>query len=336
MKWRWWQSEQHPSEDDALATQRERVMYVIAIIAVICLVPFAINDLLRDRDALGFTILGVVLVLAVDLLAIHRKKTPPIPYAFLLIPGSAAIALSLRTQGMIGALWCYPVVLFFYFVLTRRMANLCSFALLGVASLMVYRYISLPVMVRFFVTLTLTIIIINVILNIITDLQRRLFEQATIDPLTGALNRRQLDSSLDLAAERCRRHKVSASLLALDIDHFKRINDELGHAVGDRVLTEIVAALRGRLRQLDLIFRMGGEEFLVLMSETELGGAERAAEDLRSVIAATALLDDRRVTASFGVAVFAPGDDRESWIRRADRALYEAKRGGRNRVHVAG
>ena len=101
-------------------------MAALATVGVVFLVPFAVHDFLKGRYPLAAAIAVVVATLAIDGFAIHRRKSPPIPYPLLLIPMAAAITISLRTQGVIGAFWCYPVVLFFHFVLSRRLANLCS------------------------------------------------------------------------------------------------------------------------------------------------------------------------------------------------------------------
>jgi diguanylate cyclase (GGDEF)-like protein len=122
------------------------------------------------------------------------------------------------------------------------------------------------------------------------------------------------------------------SLLMVDVDHFKRVNDEHGHKAGDGVLRGLVQLLRHRARAVDLLFRMGGEEFVLLLPDTPEDAAAGVAEELRQAIAATALLDGKVVTASLGVAGARPEDTVESWLRAADAAMYAAKEAGRNRV----
>ena len=318
--------------EDALSVHRARVMYPIAIVGVVFLLPFSINDFVRGRYALGIGVVAVVLLLGINALSLRRKKSPPLPFALLLVPMAAAMTISLKTQGVIGAFWCYPTVLFFYFVLSGRLANVCSLGLLGLATAMVYRYIGLGVTIRFFVTLTMTIVVINIILNIITDLQRRLLDQAITDPLTGAFNRRQMDSCLGDAVERNRRSGSPASLLLIDIDHFKNINDRFGHEAGDRVLKRLVSLITNRSRRLDLLFRMGGEEFLLFLSDTSSLDAIKLAEELRGSVAKSELLSDWALSVSIGVSELRPGESVESWIKDADNALYVAKETGRNRV----
>jgi diguanylate cyclase (GGDEF)-like protein len=325
-----------PGAENAFPAFRDRVMYALSVVGVVVLVPFAVYDSLKGRTLLGAAIAVVAAVLAIDAVALHLKRTPPIPYALLLVPMAAAITISLRTLGVIGAFWCYPVVLFFHFVLSRRMANLCSIALLVDATMTVHRYLGMRVTVRFAVSLALTIVIINVFQTIIRDLQGRLLGLAITDPLTGAFNRRHMESRLAEAVDAHGRRGGPVSLLVVDIDHFKRVNDEHGHEAGDGVLKGIVALVKERSRRIDLLFRMGGEEFVLLLPATGEDDAERLAEELRASIAAAPLLNGRPITVSIGLAELRPGETVDEWVKRGDDALYAAKNGGRNRVARSG
>ena len=123
-----------------------------------------------------------------------------------------------------------------------------------------------------------------------------------------------------------------ASLVVIDIDHFKRINDELGHDAGDRVLKALVLLIKNRSRRLDRLFRMGGEEFVLLLPDTPGTAAMIQAENLRNRIADAGLLKNRAVTVSMGVAECGHELTQESWLKAADTELYQAKEVGRNRV----
>lgn len=155
---------------------------------------------------------------------------------------------------------------------------------------------------------------------------------AVTDPLTGAFNRRHLDVCLRAALERRARFGERACLVLFDVDRFKDINDRLGHATGDAVLKTIVALARNRARTLDLLFRVGGEEFALLLSGTALMDAFVVAEHLRARIAETRVVDGLRVSISIGVSELRDGQSPLGWLDDADHALYSAKRAGRNRV----
>lgn len=167
----------------------------------------------------------------------------------------------------------------------------------------------------------------------------RTVEMAVTDPLTGLHNRRYLDSHLQTLFDRARARNKPLSIMFADIDRFKTINDSWGHDGGDAVLREFAARLRKTLRAIDLVCRYGGEEFVVVMPETDLAVAERVAERVRGEIAGEGFRPAEgkpaiSVTASLGVAASRGTDDDslEQLVKRADEALYEAKRSGRNRV----
>lgn len=170
------------------------------------------------------------------------------------------------------------------------------------------------------------------------ELQSQLLELARTDPLTGLHNRRYLRERLDAELQRARRTPRPLCLLLLDVDHFKRINDQYGHLVGDDVLVELSRRLRGSLRASDLVARWGGEEFCVALLDTDPTAACAVAEALRMRVAGPAF-ETRSgpvpATISVGVAAVHPEQlDVDDTLRRADLALYEAKRRGRDRVVV--
>jgi diguanylate cyclase len=321
--------------EDPLAVYRVRILYATATAAAVFLIPFSINAFVQGQPALGTGIFFAALLLGVDAVAIYLKKSPPLPLILLLIPAIPGMGLSLKTQGFFGALWSYPMVLLFTFSLSRRVANTGNVVLLVCLTALVYHYVGIAYTIRFFATLTLTIVLANITLSIIGALQRRLIDQAILDPLTGVFNRRHMGRCLSDIIERQRRSAAPASLLLIDVDHFKRINDQLGHAQGDSVLKGIASLVEKRSRKLDLLFRIGGEEFMLLLPDTQEAAATLVAEQLRASIAESSLLDGRRVTVSVGVSELRRGETVDSWMKQADDALYAAKKAGRNRVSRA-
>lgn len=168
---------------------------------------------------------------------------------------------------------------------------------------------------------------------------RRLHRLALTDPLTGISNRRHIEHMLHMAIDEARRAHRGLTVIMLDIDHFKRVNDSHGHPAGDQVLEQIVHACQGALRQFDRLGRMGGEEFLVMLPDTDLEGGLQVAERLRANVAAarpTVADVELQLSISLGVAQLEPADTgATSLVRRADTALYHAKGNGRNRVEAA-
>ncbi|ODA66433.1 putative diguanylate cyclase YdaM [Methyloligella halotolerans] len=166
-------------------------------------------------------------------------------------------------------------------------------------------------------------------------LAKDLSQQASTDALTGLSNRMSFDRRLLLEIARADRYDTPLSLIIFDIDHFKQINDQHGHQVGDTVLTELSGLFAERLRKTDFLARWGGEEFAVIVPHGELEAAVTLAETLRQAVAEGTFSSGGDVTCSFGVAELEPGDKPETLLARADAALYAAKLNGRNRVEQA-
>ena len=202
---------------------------------------------------------------------------------------------------------------------------------------------------RFFLILA-AVLIVLLILTIIYLVARsfikelntaetKLVEMATQDFLTGLLNRRETFHRLDEELQRSRRLATPFSVLLLDLDHFKQVNDVHGHSAGDLVLQAVAAALRQGVRPYDLCCRYGGEEFLVILPETALeaaaGIAERLRHDIENLKIAVTKKTDLRITASIGAATLVGNESIDQLIARADEAMYNAKASGRNRVSLA-
>ncbi len=183
--------------------------------------------------------------------------------------------------------------------------------------------------------IAVTILIVTYTVNLF---YARLEVMATTDELTGIASRQVFDLSLQQALKFRQRDGMPFSVILLDIDHFKRINDTLGHLEGDRVLQEIARVMGKIMRDSDILCRWGGEEFIVLARDCALDNAITIAEKAREVIETVALLtlpDGSRITVSAGVTEVRDNDDVDAVIRRADTALYQAKREGRNCVRKA-
>jgi diguanylate cyclase len=171
---------------------------------------------------------------------------------------------------------------------------------------------------------------------------KRAREEASLDQLSGIMNRRGFDSELMRMCKDATESSTPLSLLMIDIDHFKRVNDTYGHPFGDQVIRAVGQALSSLTQRRDVAARYGGEEFALLLPETPLTGAHNVGERIRAAIARGNIKRGNgdapigNITISVGVAQLVPGEDPTSLLARADRALYASKQGGRNRVTVDG
>jgi len=172
-----------------------------------------------------------------------------------------------------------------------------------------------------------------------------LCELSLKDPLTGLANRRHFRAVLEREIDRVTRSGEAALLLMLDIDHFKKVNDTYGHLAGDHVLREVAQLVRSRIRRGEVFGRYGGEEFALLLQDTDAEGALHQAEKLRDLLAREAVVHEAqpgeggaspgRLTVSIGLAMFAMPDSADTLYQRADAALYAAKAAGRDRIECA-
>ena len=159
---------------------------------------------------------------------------------------------------------------------------------------------------------------------------KELHQQANTDPLTSILNRRAILRDVDNEIKRCQRHGQTCSILMLDVDYFKQVNDSYGHQVGDDVLVKIADTISNTCRQTDFVGRYGGEEFLIVLPQTDSMQAKDLAERIRENVAALSGDYAFDVSCSIGIAALSEGNDMHTLIKRADEAVYEAKHTGRN------
>lgn len=160
--------------------------------------------------------------------------------------------------------------------------------------------------------------------------KKQLQHLAITDTVTGLRNHRFFQENLKTEIERCQRHRRSLSLIMIDIDYFKNLNDELGHPVGDRALAKVANAIEEEVRAVDTVARYGGEEFAVILPETGIDQAYEVSERLRTKVSQIQIENSKNITISLGVTELRPDEDSKTLIERADQALYQSKNQGRN------
>lgn len=258
-------------------------------------------------------------------------------------------ALLFVPQDELRILWFYINVPGVYILLGQRAGLLITSV--TVAGLVLGNpYLTAPYSVHALMTATLSLMYFALFFHVygnrslsyfarMQSYNRRLQALATRDGLTGVLNARAYHEACTKLLAHARRDRSPSAVLFIDLDHFKRINDQHGHLAGDRVLQAVAQCVQQHLRASDVLGRIGGEEFCVFLPHTDVAGAAQVAEELRSRIEAlmpeTAPSARLRVTASIGVTSVGPDDESLQTIQhRADEAMYQAKQQGRNRVSV--
>jgi diguanylate cyclase (GGDEF)-like protein len=302
--------------------------------AVLGIFPFAVYRFARGDLWIGLADLAIVLgILAAVSLAWWRGDTRRAGI-FMVISNTLGSMAITYAFGHHGLAWVYVVLVTNFFLADRRVALLANVALLAVVWLRPASFISALEHVTFGVTSAM-VCLFTYLFAYRTATQRALLERlASQDPLTGAGNRRLLEQELERAVAIRRRHGRPFGLAVLDLDHFKQINDSYGHEAGDRVLADFVALVQLRTRRSDRVFRLGGEEFVLLMSDTDREAMRRALENTLEVVRHELRSPGGPVRVSIGAAELGAEESWPEWLARADAAMYRAKRAGRDRLEL--
>ncbi|MGB5974558.1 MAG: GGDEF domain-containing protein [Nodosilinea sp.] len=305
----------------------------IGLTALGLLIPFSINHFIQGRLLVGAALLAVVAILMFNAWSVKQGRYYPLLTLFGLVPAILFFLYSsIHQQGIVGCLWCYPAILSFYFMLPERKAWIANGLLLAIAFSQSWLTLELYLVTRVFATLFAVSIFSVIIVRIIAEQQAELEQLALFDTLTGLFNRASLQDTLEQAIHQNSRMGIPMTLITLDLDYFKKINDTLGHGTGDEVLRGVGAFMKKRIRRTDKVFRTGGEEFLILLAGSDAQNAASVAEQLRDGIEKLELIPGQSVTASLGVATLSANESLTEWMKRSDDNLYRAKSGGRNRV----
>lgn len=312
---------------------RHHVLMMLGWVTSLFLLPVTIENLINARYLIAAFDSFVILMLVLNSFSIYRLRKQFIPfwlcYSLLLL----VVLMAIYILGGEVFYWTYPLLAITGFVSEKTLSRLLTLMSLIVLTPFAFLILSPEYASRYILTLCLICFFSDLLINHIIKIQSDLSVLAVRDPLTNALNRRQMHTYLSDAIEETRRGFGPASLVLLDLDNFKQVNDTHGHDMGDEVLINVVNTLHNRQRRLDHVFRIGGEEFLILLRNTELKHAITTAESLRQFIEENELLEGRAITVSLGVAEYNTSESVKEWLARADKNLYEAKRLGRNRVH---
>jgi diguanylate cyclase (GGDEF)-like protein len=313
---------------------RAGLVYRASLVILAILVPLGLVNIYDGHYVLAGSILTAVAVIAVNLGSSKRGDAPTLPFYFLAPAMTLMTVVSLFDRGIYGVFWVSPTVLLLWVVFPRRVAQwmVAAYCLVAVAA--AFYIVEFGVAWRHAVAVGAIASFAGFFVATIEDLQAQMLELASKDALTGARNRRELDRVLRAAVDRRRRHGIPSSMLILDVDHFKRINDNFGHAAGDAVLVAFVEFIRENTRHCDELFRVGGEEFVVLLHDTPPAGASLVANKLLEALRECTIAG-YSITMSVGIAGVGDGETPGDWTKRADAALYKAKNGGRNRLAMA-
>ncbi len=314
---------------------------LVGLIASCTLLPYALYRMVTGNYLVGLVDMLMIVVSTASVWMAWRTgetEKPGFLMAAVFCFGAVLVCMKL---GQDVLFWIYPLMVFIFFLVAPIKALLLLLLMVcAIVSLHFSEHsaiFSTNFQLLAFITTTLITSIFAYIFAYRTHLQRQeLRRLATTDPLTGAATRHSLTDELTYAIQQFQQKGVVSGLMLLDLDHFKRINDNFGHHAGDQILSQLVPLLKQMIRQQDSVFRYGGEEFVLLIKEIQLADLHRLAEKIRHAVwHQLALPDGSALTTSIGIATVQSANDWESWLQNADVALYQAKHNGRNQVVIA-
>ncbi len=310
----------------------ETIILLLCAICMLGLFPFALLRLINGElivaavDAIGF--IGTALTFW------HVYQTRRIDYAGFCLAALALAGMTLNVY-MLGArdiYFFYPVVIMTYLLTTARRALLLTTVSVVMVSFELFPIVPVFEFTTFIASLLGCMLFAYVFASQRNRQRDLLLKLSTEDALTGAGNRRALHARLELLVASYQRVSNPMSLIILDLDNFKQINDRDGHLAGDEVLKMVATTISSRIRVTDNLYRYGGDEFIVLASDADLATALKLADDIRRLIVADARNVSAAVTVSLGVAQYQTPNTPSEWISRADGAMYDAKLAGKNVV----
>lgn len=314
---------------------KEALLLLLSSIMAAAVTPLAIARL-RDKQltmaALDIGVVCIMLLLFLYVFVTRKTRGPGIVMALVFIAGAFMTTLLLGKEQIF---WAYPALAAAFFLLDTRQAVVLSLGFASSVLAILWKDISIIEAGTIALTMLTTILLTWSFALTNRQQQAQLRQQVNIDPLTHAGNRRAQTEKLDTVNAIFRRTGSPCSLLILDVDYFKKVNDTHGHVIGDQVLVDTADLIRSHTRATESLYRYGGEEFVVIAEQTPLDAATQLAESLRQLIEHKTFSSGVRITVSIGVAEVHRGEGRQGWLNRADHALFNAKDGGRNRVFIA-
>lgn len=310
------------------------IVTVFGGVAVTGIAPFAVYRYFTGNIPAAIMDAAIVVGIGFALAHAWLSGNPKRAGLFMTIATNLGCIVSATLLGLAGLFWTFPVLLVNFLLLGRRMALATSIFTLGFLALHGKAFDSRLELAMFLVSASVVGVLAFMFASR-TETQRKQLESlAFLDSLTGTQNRRAMDQELDIAIKTHARDGSSFGLAIMDLDHFKRINDMYGHEEGDEVLINFSNYIRKNSRKMDRFFRMGGEEFVLLLPGADAHALRTIIEHHCQYIEQHLRCKDETITVSIGGAILKPGEDRQEWLARADAALYSAKQAGRNRTVV--
>jgi diguanylate cyclase (GGDEF)-like protein len=311
-----------------------QIIRKLTTVLLVCIAPFSLINFIQGEVYIGVLISIVSANLLYINIRIRRNKTYNSNIAFAVVMPIAYFILYqlVIDRGIIGILWCFPTIVMVNFIMQQRQAMVANILLIIILTPVILSQFDPSLAIRVLACLITVGGLASLFVNIINDQQKKLHQLAITDPLTGLLNRLTLQDSIKLTIDQHSRTLTPMTLVSIDIDHFKLINDKHGHDIGDQVLIQIATLLKKRCRSIDKLYRLGGEEFLFILFSTDLTNAQLFSHSIQQELAEFNFEYGLAPTLSIGLAEIDKEKTWDEYLKKADENLYRAKNSGRNTI----
>jgi len=309
-----------------------RVSFHIHLWALMVMLPLSLVQYMK-----GHTIMAAMLIAGstMMILVVYFQKVKK-RYLFngraFVIFGPCLIIYSTYINGLNGLVWAFPVTTALFFLLGATGGLIINIVFISLLAIFGIHIAETGTFIRAQTSLILLTVFTYVFAWLVESQGAKLRKLASTDLLTGCCNRLVLTRVMNHVASMKLRYNQPTSLMMMDLDYFKKINDTYGHMTGDKVLKELSHLLKERFRNSDILIRFGGEEFLVILPNTHIQEAENLGRDLVNLIGSYKFQGIKQLTVSIGVSELRANEEPDQCISRTDSLLYDAKRAGRNRV----
>jgi diguanylate cyclase (GGDEF)-like protein len=317
-------------------TTEEYIILSISGASALCIAPFFFIRAFYGEWPIA--LLDLFAVLSASILFVYVYLTGKIRFArwLLTVLCVGTVVGTITLKGAQQIVWLYPSIIGIFFLLKPKQAFMIATVMVGLLGAFLWDQLNYILGVQYVFSTLITLLFSYAFADRMLRQQTLLRELSIKDPLTGAGNRRAMEEKLlEITEHSSNAKSQNPSLILIDLDEFKKINDQYGHSAGDNILRDFANVISQKLTDDDHLYRFGGEEFVVISHQRNQENASILAEELRETIDEHTFDQNLHVTISLGIAEYKPDETGFEWLGRADRAMYKAKDAGRNLCCIA-
>lgn len=310
------------------------ILSTLGLVIISAITPFAIYRYFTGDFKIFFAEVAIIIVSSSIVLTAWVSHNSILPSKIMAIILTFAIVMTAKMVGNIGFYWFFCSIVVNFALLKPREALIIILAGISLVFHFEDIFSNFTERMIFAASVSATTLFGFIVAKRNALQQQQLIHMARTDSLTNTGNRRSADEEFDISIRDFKRTGIRYWLVMLDVDHFKDVNDSFGHEVGDQTLKNLVQIIKQHLRATDRIFRVGGEEFAILIKDQSTHSVEILTEKLRELVENTDIISAKKITISLGVTYLKADDNIQTWTKRADDMLYLAKKQGRNQVVI--